>query len=154
MSQQQNPQSQRAKSFVVEESERAANSRDKIEQIALELFARMPMTHGFVTEHQAQIAFARAVAFCETAAKVARGELRPGEHQSEDVLSDVCAPNLPDSHPLNMISRARGSIAKREELLNRLRNPKSHHMSLTDDDPGRNIRYLESILGVSTESLN
>lgn len=127
--------------------------QSRIEDTALELFSRMPAGANYSAEQQAEVAFKRAKAFHAVAGKVSRGELNPGAAKPEDQLTDASAPNLKQDHPLNRISKRFGSVESRQELLNRLRNPKAHGMSLTADDPGRNIPYLESLLGTTAEEL-
>lgn len=129
------------------------SNTSEIQQTALNIFTHRPALMNQSPEQRAAKAFEDAQAFHAVAAKVATGELQPGAKSEEDVLSDASAPNLKRNHPINMVSKALGSVQGREELIGRLKDPVTHGVTLDHDDPGYNRGYLIAITGVDPKDL-
>ena len=83
----------------------------ELDQLAFEIFkqtvAGSPVNRG--GEQQAISSYAKAEAFLAVREKVRSGAVKP-ERPTGPKLAEFCAPNLPSTHPHNLVSQRFGSL--------------------------------------------
>lgn len=77
---------------------------EELNEIALQIFAQRAAVNPRAGESDAVLSFRAADAFLATRQKMARGELTPKQAEGPQ-LADCCAPNLPKTHPHNLVAK-------------------------------------------------
>lgn len=91
----------------------AAPPNAELDELAFRIYSQKAASHSARRggDREAIDAYKQAEAFLAVRAKVRAGEMKTVS-AAEDLLADCSAPNLPETHPLNLVSRRFGDIAK------------------------------------------
>lgn len=80
------------------------NSLKELDSLAFQIFSNRAASNPRAGEGDAVNAFRAAEAFLATRKKVRSGELSPKPPEGPQ-LSECCAPNLPKTHPHNLVAK-------------------------------------------------
>lgn len=81
-----------------------ATETTELDTLAFELFKQRASNLRQASEFEAIQAYKQAETFLAVRAKVQSGELTPAEPEGPQ-LADCCCPNLPRTHPYNLVAR-------------------------------------------------